>query len=327
MSEQTTRTEPVFPEAKMNLVPVKEPVTGRVVSNDRCLKGKSSSFARHLVVDVAGTPLAGNFLVGQSFGVIPPGVDENGKPNKVRLFSIACPSSGEDGRPHILSTTPKRVIHEFKAQKPSDDLEDHILFLGLCSNYLCDRRPGDELKITGPNGKRFLLPVNPADHDYLFVATGTGIAPYRGMLMELLDGPGGPCPSQLHLVMGSPYTTDLLYDDLFCRLQAEHDNFHYHTAISREPRPGSRCGIYTHQLIDEQIDRFRPLLQNPRTVIYICGLLGMQIGLYQVLARHGLADGFLKIGQELQATDPRDWTTQQIKHHIRPTARCMVEVY
>ncbi len=327
VSEQTTTTEPILPQAKMNLVPAKAPVTGRVVSNDRCLKGKSASFVRHLVVDVSGTPLVGNFLVGQSFGVIPPGVDEKGKPHKVRLFSIACPSSGEDGQPHVLSTTPKRVIDEFHAQRPADDPHDHSLFLGVCSNYLCDRRPGDELKITGPAGKRFLLPVNPADHDYLFVATGTGIAPYRGMLMELLEGSGEPCPSQMHLVMGSPYTTDLLYDDLFCRLQAEHDNFHYHTAISREPRPGSSRGIYTHQLIDEQIDRFGPLLQSPRTLIYICGLLGMQIDLYRVLARHSLGEGFLRIGEELRETNPRDWTAEQIKRHIRATPRCMVEVY
>ena len=60
MSEQTTTTEPILPQPKMNLVPAKAPVTGRVVSNDSCLKGKSTSFVRHLVVDVSGTPLVGD---------------------------------------------------------------------------------------------------------------------------------------------------------------------------------------------------------------------------------------------------------------------------
>ena len=82
MTHETTTADPVLPEVKMNLVPVREPVTGRVVSNDLCLKGKANSFVRHTEIDVSGTPLAGNFLVGQSFGVITPGVDERGKPHK-----------------------------------------------------------------------------------------------------------------------------------------------------------------------------------------------------------------------------------------------------
>ncbi len=311
----------------MNLIPAKQPVAGRVVSNDPCLKGKSNAFVRHLVVDVTGTPLAGNFLVGQSFGVVPPGVDEKGKPHSVRLFSIACPSWGEDGKGNIISTTPKRVVDEFTPQKPTDDQEDHYLFLGVCSNFLCDQGTGAKVMITGPAGKRFLLPRNPAEHDYIFLATGTGIAPFRGMAMELLEHPDGPCPSQITLVMGSPYTSDLLYDDLFRRLEREHENFHYDTAISREPRGGSDRGIYVHHLIDEQIDVFGPMLENPRTLIYICGLLGMQLGIYQVLGGRGLTDGYLKIHDEVAGKDPREWTPQEIKRHVRATPRCMVEVY
>ncbi|MHC4414790.1 MAG: ferredoxin reductase domain-containing protein [Planctomycetota bacterium] len=329
MSDQTTISGPVFPKVKMNLITPKTPAIGRVVSNDLCVKGKakSASFVRHTEIDVTGTPLAGNFVVGQSFGVIAPGVDENGKPHKVRLYSIACPTWGEDGQGNVVSTTPKRLIEEFKPQKPGDDAEDHSLFIGVCSNYLCDLRPGDEVKLTGPNGKRFLLPVDCAEHDFLFIATGTGIAPFRGMLLELLEGPNGPCQSQLHLVMGSPYTTDLMYDDLFCRLDEEHENFHYHVAISREPRPGSTRGIYVDRLIDDKIDVFGPLLAGPRGLVYLCGLLGMDAGVYRALVRHGLADAYIKVADEIAQIDPREWTSQQIKRHIRPTPRCMVEVY
>ncbi len=327
MSRQTTATDPLLPEAKMNLVRPTTPVTGRVVSNDSCTKGKSASFVRHTVIDVAGTPLAGNFLVGQSFGVIAPGTDESGKPHKVRLYSIACPSWGEDGKGHLVSTTPKRLIDEYKPQRPEDDSQRHTLFLGVCSNYLCDLRPGDEVKVTGPSGKRFLLPVSPADHDYLFLATGTGIAPFRGMVMELLENPAGACPSRIHLVMGVPYTTDLLYDDLFRRLATRHENFDYHTAISREPRGRSERGLYVHQLIDEKLDVFGPLLESPRTLVYMCGLLGMDLGLYQVMAKHGLLAGYATPSEELLAVPPTAWTDKLIKRHLHETPRCMVEVY
>ncbi|MHC5005166.1 MAG: ferredoxin reductase domain-containing protein [Planctomycetota bacterium] len=327
MAEHSTATAPALPEAKMNLLTPKNPGVARIVSSKLCMKGKSNSFVRHVCFDVSGTPLEGNWVAGQSFGVIPPGTDENGKPHKVRLYSIACPSFGEDGEGKIVSTTPKRVIDERSPQRPGDDPEDHSLFIGVCSNYICDRRPGDEVKVTGPSGKRFLLPQNPADHDYLFVATGTGIAPFRGMAMEMLEGPGGPVESQIHLVMGSPYTSDLLYDDLFTRYAEEHDNFHYHVAISRERRPDGSRGIYVDKLVDEKLDELRQLLESPRTLIYICGLTGMQVGLYPLLARAGLADAYLEIGPALADVDPGEWTREHIKRHIRPTPRCMVEVY
>lgn len=327
MSEQASTTDPVMPEAKLNLVRPNAPVTGRVVSNDMCLKGKANVWVRHTEIDVSGTPLEGNFLVGQSFGVIAPGLDANGKPHKVRLYSVACPRWGEDGQGKIVSTTPKRMIEEYKPQRSGDDPLRHTLFIGLCSNYLCDLQPGDEVQVTGPAGKRFLLPVNPADHDFVFIATGTGIAPFRGMAKELLEHPDGPCPSRIHLLMGSPYTSDLLYDDLFRRLADEHQNFSYHTAISREPRGGSTRGIYVPALIEEQLDTFGPLLESPRTLLYMCGLLGMDFGVYRVLLKNNLAGRYIRVDDELQAIDSKQWTSKQIKRHIHTTARCMVEVY
>jgi ferredoxin--NADP+ reductase len=293
------------------------------------LRGKSASFVRHVAIDVSGTPLAGNFCVGQSFGVIAPGVDERGKPHKVRLYSIASPTWGEDGAGNVLSTTPKRVIDERAPQKPGDDPDDHRLFLGVCSNYLCDLRVGEEVRLTGPSGRRFLLPADPELHDYLFVATGTGIAPFRGMVMELLERPGGPVPSQIHLVMGSPYRSDLLYDDLFTKLAAEHENFHYHIAISRRAHGGHPRGIYVDALIDEYMDStFRTLLENPRTLVYVCGLAGMQLGLFRILANRGVGGPYLTVRDaDLAAMDPGEWTRAKIKRFVHPTCRCMLSVY
>lgn len=295
-----------YRDVQMNLVRPKAPVMGTVIANDLCMRGKSASFVKHTVIDVSGTPLAGAFQAGQSFGVIPPGVDAQGKPHKVRLYSIACASWGEDGQAMHLSTTPKRVIDEFMLQKLADDPGDHSLFLGVCSNYLCNLVEGDKVALSGPQGKRFLLPKHVNEHDYLFLATGTGIAPFRGMLLELLTGSQGPVSSRIDLVMGTPYTTDLLYDDLFRSLAAEHPNFNYHTAISREANPQ-----YVGQLIGNEIDYFADLLQRSATLIYVCGLEGMETGLFDTLRKHDLADGYLTSkGEQFKATE-----------------RCKLEVY
>ncbi|MFP6829435.1 MAG: hypothetical protein VCC36_10445 [Gammaproteobacteria bacterium] len=322
-----TTAAPILAEPKLNIVPVAEPVTGVIVSNDSCIRGKSASFVRHTEIDVSGTPLEGRFAAGQAFGVIAPGADDRGKTHKVRLYSLACPSSGEDGGGKVISTTTKRIIDERTVQKKGDDPDDHRLFLGVCSNYLCGLRPGDEVKVTGPNGKRFLLPVDKDRHDYLFVATGTGVAPFRGMIKELLVCSAEPTSSQIHLVMGAPYTTDLLYDDFFSRLAAEYDNFHYHTAVSRERQANGNPGIYVHHLLDQQFDSFSPLLNDPRTLVYICGLAGMQCGVFQMLARHSLAEGYFTIKSPLADMDPDDWDLQKIRRAVRCAERCMVEVY
>ena len=145
--------------------------------------------------------------------------------------------------------------------------------------------------------------------------------------MELLDRPAGPTASRIQVVMGSPYATDLLYDDLFSGYAERHANVAYDVAISRERRPDGERGWYVHQLIERRLDAFRPMLENTRTVIYICGLIGMQFGLYQTLAAAGLHDGYFLIKDELKGVDPVTWTREQMRRYIRPTGRLCIEVY
>ena len=56
---------------------------------------------------------------------------------------------------------------------------------GPGSGFLYGLRPGDEVEFTGVAGM-FQL-ENAPGRDVLFVATGTGIAPIRSMLLDLLD--------------------------------------------------------------------------------------------------------------------------------------------
>jgi len=325
MTENFSLNAPQLPQAELGLVPVSAPVTGRVVSNDSCLKGKSASFVKHTVIDVSGTALEGHCLVGQSFGVLAPGLNEKGKPHQARLYSLSCSSDGEDGAGKVISTTTKREVDEQSSQKTTDLLDDHSLFLGICSNYLCDLKPGDEVKLTGPTGKRFLLPLAPHEHNYLFVATGTGIAPFRGMALELLEK--AHTTSQIHLLMGAPYTTDLIYDDLFRQLEKKHANFHYHTAISREARPNGTQGEYVHHYLEKKMDIFKPILQDPRTLLYICGLAGMQNGLFKIMAEQGISESYFSIRKKLIDINPRNWDLNQVRRGVKITGRCMVEVY
>lgn len=321
--------EPDLHDVSMHLVLPADPVTGTVVKNELCMRGKSASYVRHVCVDVSGTPLEGNFRAGQSFGVIPAGLDGHGKPHKMRLYSIASPTCGEDGEGQVLSTTCKRLIDEYAPQTVRDDTERRGLFLGVCSNYISDLMPGDEVLVTGPAGKRFVLPKDPSKHDFMFLATGTGIAPFRGMVKDLFEGPDGALTSDVHLVMGAPYRSDLLYDDFFEAMDTKHPGFHYHRVISREvPAEGSRLGKgYVHHYLDRAVHLHEDLLRRDRTLIYICGLAGMQTGVFQMLAARGLGEGYLKIKGVCQEMPPEEWEAADIRRWVRPTHRCMLEVY
>jgi ferredoxin--NADP+ reductase len=310
--------EIALPEVKMHIYRPNEPVVCRVFKTEICTAKKAAGFVRHVEFDVSGTNLVGQVRPGQSIGVVPPGVDAKGRPHAVRLYSVASPSRGEDGEGRIISTTVKRTIDEH--------WENHKLFLGVASNHLCDLNVGDEVRLSGPNGKRFLIPAAPAEHDYIFFATGTGIAPFRGMALDLLRSGTG---SRVVLVMGSPYTTDLLYDGLFRQLAAEHANFTYLTAISREKQDDGHGRLYVQDRLETHRDLFEPMLRNGRTLVYICGLAGMEIGIFQHMARM-LSGSDLEQYLHVDAaamSDVNAWDRKMLNKQIKATRRVFLEVY
>jgi len=303
----------------MHLVMPANPIVGTVVSNQRCTAGsKSAGFVRHLAIDVSGTPLAGSYISGQSFGVIPPGVDSAGKAHKLRLYSIASPTSGEDGRGCVVATTVKRTIDEHH--------ETHKLFLGVASNFLCDTHPGDQVVMTGPSGKRFVLPSDVHSHNYVFFATGTGIAPFRGMLMDLF---AANCRSRIVLVMGSPYASDLLYHKELLGWQEQHTNFRYLTALSRERQSDGGPAIYAHDRIRVSRDEIVPVLETERTLVYICGIAGMELGVLQRLSE-ALSplqrEQYISVDPDAMQ-DVAGWTRRMLNKQLRPSRRVFMEVY
>jgi ferredoxin--NADP+ reductase len=302
----------------MHLYRPNEPVTARITKSEICTARKAAGFVRHVEIDISGSTLVNNIIPGQSIGVLAPGTDAKGRPHAVRLYSIASPTRGEDGHGKIISTTVKRTIDE--------DWENHKLFLGVCSNYLCDLKEGDEVRLSGPAGKKFLLPTNAAAHDYLFFATGTGIAPFRGMIMDLLHQKN---ESRIALVMGSPYATDLMYDAYFRQMAAEHPRFTYLTAISREKQADGHDPMYVQDRITASRDLLMPMLSSERTLIYVCGIAGMELGIFQkmagILAQHAL-EQYLHVDPAAMA-EIHTWSRKNLHREIKPTHRVFLEVY
>lgn len=134
---------------------------------------------------------------------------------------------------------------------------------GFMSNFLCDMKAGDEIACQGPFGD---FTLRPPMRDTVFIATGTGIAPFRSMLQWLLAEESRHQGKQLWLIFGNRTEKDIYYHDEFLRLAAEHPNFHYQPTLSR----GSEGWQGLRGYVQEHV----PGITQGRTDMhaYICGL-------------------------------------------------------
>lgn len=196
-----------------------------------------SEYTKHLEFEMVGEQRFG-FVAGQwlSFRQSKPDGEEI-----TRAYSI-CSSPADDNR---FALCLNRV-------------ED-----GFMSNFLCDMNEGDELSCQGPFGD-FIL--HPPMRDTIFIATGTGIAPFRSMLHWLLADEARHQQKQLWLLFGNRREEDIYYHDEFLRLADLHSTFHYLPTLSRanEKWQGRRGYVQQHvaEIVQGRSDMHA----------YICGL-------------------------------------------------------
>ena len=264
----------------VNVYKNKAPFTGKVVSTKRIVGPKATGETCHIVIDHKGDfP----YWEGQSWGVMPPGVREkDGKPHAVRLYSIASSRYGDDMSGKTGSLCVRRATYwcpELKADDPAKK--------GICSNFICDTQPGDEMMMTGPAGKVMLLPEEDPSTDYIMVATGTGIAPYRGFIRRLFveNTPAANAyKGQAWLFLGVANSDALLYDDEWQEVLGKYpDNFRLDYAISREQENKKGGKMYVQDKVEEYADEIFNKLDSGAH-IYFCGLKGMMPGIQDMLA-------------------------------------------
>lgn len=99
---------------------------------------------------------------------------------------------------------------------------------GEGSHYFFGLQVGDEVRLRGPTG-HFVLDER-TTRDYYFIATGTGIAPIRAMV---LDQCARGITRSMTLLWGLRSEQDIYYQDEWTALAKRHPQFRFHLTLSQ----------------------------------------------------------------------------------------------
>ena len=180
------------------------------------------------------------FTPGQFVSVIEP---MNGK-EITRAYSIASPRDGN------------RFALCLNRASDSD-----------VSSYVFNLRRGEEIAIHPPLGH---FTLRHPGRRIVFVGTGTGIAPFRSMLMEHLPR----TQPQIHFLFGTRHESGLLYREQMERFEREYSGFHYLPTLTQPTEQWRGRSGRVHAHLDEAL-ALRVPEDKDDTDVYICGLKEM----------------------------------------------------
>jgi ferredoxin--NADP+ reductase len=240
--------------------PTEPQYTATILSTEAISEEGSEVEVRELVMAVGGHDF--NFEIGQSIGVLVPGPAEFGRSIHHRLYTVADvpPPEGQDNPEITIAVRRCNYIDDYSGEE----------YIGINSNFLCDRKPGDKVTITGPFGMPFSVPENKNAH-LLLIGLGTGIAPFRALVKHIYKNIGD-WKGKVRLLYGAQSGLELLYmnskRDDFSNYYDE-DTFEAFKALS--PRPSWADPIAWDYAIEDRADEIWELLGDEHIHVYVAG--------------------------------------------------------
>jgi len=193
-------------------------------------------------------PSALGFLPGQYVNIQVPGTDQT------RSFSFSS-GPGQDEVGFLVRNT------------------SH----GVLTTYLRDRaQAGDKIEFNGPLGSFYLREIK---RPTVFLAGGTGLAPFLSMLHKIEQGGGSAHP--IHLIFGVTNDPDLVRVDELEGYAARLDNFTFTCVVAAAESSHPHKGFVTHHMPPE-------LLNDGLVDIYLCGPPPMVDAVRKHLADQGV---------------------------------------
>lgn len=137
---------------------------------------------------------------------------------------------------------------------------------GVMSSYIFNLKPGDEVSVSGPYGE-FL--AKDTDAEMVFIGGGAGMAPMRSHIFDQLKRLGSK--RKITFWYGARSLREAFYVEEFDELQARHDNFSWHLALS-DPLPEDNwSGLvgFIHEVLYENYLKDHPAPEDCE--YYMCG--------------------------------------------------------
>jgi CDP-4-dehydro-6-deoxyglucose reductase, E3 len=197
---------------------------------------------------------SGQFI---SFDITPPG----GERLIIRPYSLASPPYETDRVAIVFNRVPG----------------------GRGSTYLFSVKQGDTVAFEGPEGS---FQLRERTRDMLFVATGTGIAPIRSMLLDLTNS---GYTGTARLYWGLRTQRDLYYQQEFRTLAARFPHVSFTTALSRSDAGWQGDTGRVTGLVNERVTSVKNL------DVYLCGNHAMIRDVTDIVRAKGLCPIYREI--------------------------------
>lgn len=217
-----------------------------------------------------------------------------GLPGTAPLFDGARPGAPLDD-PNELVTRDYSIV---SSPLEKECLEFYLVLVddGVFTPRLYPLKAGDRLWMAKEITGTFVLSRSPDDANLLFVATGTGIAPYISMLRTIL-----PTETRRRIAVfhGVRHSSDLSYREELLTMDRLYPHFSYIPTISRPQKEivswKGRTGYVQHIWQARVLNEIWGLAPTPdNTHVYLCGSPQMIDGFAGLLGE----DGFREITDE-----------------------------
>jgi len=128
-------------------------------------------------------------------------------------------------RPYSIASSPE-IKHSF-------ELLIDTAPQGIGTKFLMELPLGGEAALLAPMGMFTLAKAEQAEKEkaLMFIATGSGIAPLRSMVLHLLQEKGDT--REMWLYWGLRHVEDVFWEEEFQELEKAFPNFHFHLTLSQ----------------------------------------------------------------------------------------------
>ncbi len=235
--------------------------TAKLLSSERITPESSREDIRKLVFHTDN--LYFDSKVGSCIRVLAPG--QYGNPYHTRLYFIADSDPSDDGAKFEICVRRCFLIDEASGEE----------YGGVASNYLCDMKPGSEIKFSGPVGYPFTIPQN-QNANLLMIGMGTGIAPFRGLVRMIYEKHGG-WKGKVRLFHGAQTGLESLYmNDANNDIGNYFDQPTFKAFQAVSPRPAFNAPIALDKAIEQNAAEVWSIVNSPDSHVYVAGMTKMR---------------------------------------------------